>query len=146
MYLFANSPSTRQPTTAIGRCFVWCIRTPNAFVRRHSILILHKTVTCFWLHAQVYRCFCCISEYNRKKQSVYSTTGELLVDKMVRTFYFALLRLGNFTTSDCLVGRLTCAPATTGTGCTTFCYCRAHYFYLYEVQPPMSWSLVYEIA
>jgi len=22
-------------------------------------------------------------------------------------------------------------------GCTTFCYCRPHYFYLYEVRPPM---------
>jgi len=22
-------------------------------------------------------------------------------------------------------------------GCTTFCYCRPHYLYLYEVRPPM---------
>jgi len=22
-------------------------------------------------------------------------------------------------------------------GCTTFCYCRPHYFYLYAVRPPM---------
>jgi len=37
----------------------------------------------------------------------------LLADKVVRGFYFALLWLGNFKTSGCLVGRLTCAPATT---------------------------------
>ena len=30
-------------------------------------------------------------------------------------------------------------------GCTTFCYCRPHYFYLYEVRPPMSLSYIYEI-
>ena len=30
-------------------------------------------------------------------------------------------------------------------GCTTFCYCRPHYFYLYEVRPPMSSSYIYEI-
>jgi len=29
--------------------------------------------------------------------------------------------------------------------CTTFCYCRPHYFYLYEVRPPMSSSYIYEI-
>jgi len=29
--------------------------------------------------------------------------------------------------------------------CTTFCYCRLHYFYLYEVRPPMSSSYIYEI-
>jgi len=32
---------------------------------------------------------------------------------VVRAFYFALLWLGNFKTSDYAVGRLTCAPATT---------------------------------
>jgi len=32
---------------------------------------------------------------------------------VVRAFYFALLWLGNFKTSGFLVGRLTCAPATT---------------------------------
>jgi len=42
-----------------------------------------------------------------------STTGELLVDKVVRAFYFALLRFGNFKKTGCLVGRPTCAPATT---------------------------------
>ena len=42
-----------------------------------------------------------------------SSIGELLVDKVVRAFYFALLRLGNFKTSGCLVGRPTCAPAIT---------------------------------
>jgi len=30
-------------------------------------------------------------------------------------------------------------------GFTTFCYCRPHYFYLYEVRPPMSSSYIYEI-
>jgi len=30
-------------------------------------------------------------------------------------------------------------------GCTAFCYCRPHYFYLYEVRPPMSSSYIYEI-
>ena len=34
-------------------------------------------------------------------------------NKVVRTFYFALRWLGNFKTSGCLVGRPTCAPATT---------------------------------
>jgi len=29
--------------------------------------------------------------------------------------------------------------------CRTFCYCRPHYFYLYEVRPPMSSSYIYEI-
>jgi len=32
---------------------------------------------------------------------------------VVRAFYFALLQLGNFKTTGCLVGRPTCAPATT---------------------------------
>jgi len=31
------------------------------------------------------------------------------------------------------------------TGCTTFCYCRPHYFNLYEVRPPRSSSYIYEI-
>jgi len=30
--------------------------------------------------------------------------------------------------------------------CTTFCYCRPHYFYSYEVRPPMSSSYIYEIV
>jgi len=32
-------------------------------------------------------------------------------------------------------------------GCTTFSYCRPHYFYLYEVglRPPMNSSYIYEI-
>jgi len=30
-------------------------------------------------------------------------------------------------------------------GFTTFCYCRPHYFYLYEKRPPMSSSYIYEI-
>jgi len=30
--------------TAVGRCFLWRMRTLNAFVRRHFILILHRTV------------------------------------------------------------------------------------------------------
>jgi len=30
-------------------------------------------------------------------------------------------------------------------GCTTFCYWQQHYFYLYEVRPPMSSSYIYEI-
>jgi len=30
-------------------------------------------------------------------------------------------------------------------GCTTFCYCRPHYFYLYEVRLPMSSSYIYEL-
>jgi len=30
-------------------------------------------------------------------------------------------------------------------GCRTFCYCRPHYFYLYEVQPPVSLSYIYQI-
>ena len=30
-------------------------------------------------------------------------------------------------------------------GCTTFCYCWPHYFYLYEVRLPMSSSYIYEI-
>jgi len=30
--------------------------------------------------------FCCISEDHRKKQSLHSTTEELLADKVVRTF------------------------------------------------------------
>jgi len=30
-------------------------------------------------------------------------------------------------------------------GSTTFCYCLSHYFYLYEVRPPMSLSYIYEI-
>ena len=42
------------------------------------------------LHAQVYRRFCYISEYNQEKQSTWSTTGELLADKVVRAFYIAL--------------------------------------------------------
>jgi len=28
-------------------------------------------------------------------------------------------------------------------GCTTFCYCRPHCFYLYEVRPPLSSSYTY---
>jgi len=30
-------------------------------------------------------------------------------------------------------------------GCTTFYYCRPHYFYLYEVRPPRSSCYIYEI-
>jgi len=30
--------------------------------------------------------------------------------------------------------------------CTTFSYCRPHYFYSYEVRPPMSSSYIYEIV
>ena len=30
-------------------------------------------------------------------------------------------------------------------GCTASCYCRPHYFYLYEVRPPMSLRYIYEI-
>ena len=41
---------------AVGGCFLWLIRTLNAFVRRHSTSN-HFNVTCFWLHAQVYRSF-----------------------------------------------------------------------------------------
>ena len=66
----ANSPTVdtlacKPNTTAVGRSFLWRIRTLNAFVRRHSILILHRTVnvTLFRLHAQVYRRFCCISDF-----------------------------------------------------------------------------------
>ena len=53
----------------VGCCFLWRIRTPNAFVRRHSNSDSTSNcyVTCFWLHAQVIGVFCCISEYNRKK-------------------------------------------------------------------------------
>ena len=124
--------------TAVGRCFLWRIRTLNAFVRRHSDSksTSNRYVTWFWLHAQVYWRFCCISEYNRKKQSTWSTTGELLANKVVRAFEVALLWLGNFKTSGCLVGRPTCAPATTrltpqlvGTSTTTYnlspytCHC-----------------------
>jgi len=29
--------------------------------------------------------------------------------------------------------------------CTTFCYCRPHYLYFYEVRPPMNPSYIYEI-
>jgi len=29
--------------------------------------------------------------------------------------------------------------------CTTFCYCRPHYFFLYEVRLPMCWNYIYEI-
>jgi len=32
-----------------------------------------------------------------------------------------------------------------GRGVQPFCYCRPHYFYLYEVRPPMSSSYIYEI-
>ena len=31
--------------TAVGRCFLWRIRTPNVLVRRHSIPTLHRIVT-----------------------------------------------------------------------------------------------------
>ena len=41
--------------TAFGRRFLWRIRTHNTFVRRHSILMLHRNnVTLFWLHAEMY--------------------------------------------------------------------------------------------
>ena len=55
--------------TAVGRCFLWRIRTPKAFVRRNSNSdsTSNRYVTCFWLHAQVYWSFCCISEYNQKR-------------------------------------------------------------------------------
>ena len=101
--------------TTVGRCFLWRIPTTNAFVRRHSNSgsSLNRYVTCFWLHAQVHRHFCCISEYNRKKQSTECATGELLADKVVRAFQIALLWLGNFKTTGFLVGRPICAPATT---------------------------------
>ena len=74
--------------TAVGRCFLWRIRTPNALVRRHSNsdYIPNSCVTCFWLHAQVYWRF---------------------------VVYLNITERSNFKTSGCLVGRPTCAPATT---------------------------------
>jgi len=80
--------SLKTYITAVGRCFLWGIRTPNAFVRRHSDSdsTSNRYVTCFWLHTQVYWRFCCMSWYNRKKQSTQSTTGALLADKVVRAF------------------------------------------------------------
>jgi len=71
--------------TAVGRCFLWCIRTPNAFVRHYSILILLRTVLTLCVSDFTLKCIgvCCISEYNRK-QSTCSSTGELLADKVVR--------------------------------------------------------------
>jgi len=46
-------------------------------------------------------------------RSIYNASGELLTDKVVRAFYFNLHWFGNIKTSGCLVGRLTCALATT---------------------------------
>jgi len=39
--------------TAVGRCFLWCIRTPNTFVHRHSNSdsTSNRYVTCFLRHA-----------------------------------------------------------------------------------------------
>jgi len=63
--------SLQTDITAVGCCFLWRIPTPTASVRRHSNsdYIPNSCVTCFWLHAQAYWRFCCISEYNQKKQS-----------------------------------------------------------------------------
>jgi len=48
-----------------------------------------------------------------RSSQLKSTTGELLADKVVRAFYFALLWLVNFKTTGWLVGRQSDAPATT---------------------------------
>jgi len=37
--------SLQTYVSAVGRCFLWCIRPLNVFVRRHSMLILHRTVS-----------------------------------------------------------------------------------------------------
>jgi len=67
---------------------LWSIRTHNAFFVVIPIPTLHRTVTLrvsdFTLKG--IGVFCCVSEYNRKKQSTQSTTGELLADKVVRAF------------------------------------------------------------
>jgi len=44
MYLFANSRHVSLQTymTAVGRCFLWRMRTLNTFVRRHSTSISNR--------------------------------------------------------------------------------------------------------
>jgi len=107
--------------TAVSRCFLWRIRTPNAFVRRHSIPTLHRIVT---LRVSDFTSKCTgvfvvylnITERSSQLTTV-SCTGEyywrVISEQSGESLLFALLCLGNFKTSGCLVGRPTCAPATT---------------------------------
>ena len=119
MYLFANSPTVdmialQTYITAVGRCFLWRIRTPYAFVRRQSIPTQHRMVTLS------------VSDFTPKCIGVFvvylniterSSQLRVLLESYLRTKWweplFALLWLGNFKTSGCFVGRPTCAPTTT---------------------------------
>jgi len=71
--------------TAVGRCFLWRIPTPNAFVRCHSNSdsISKRYVTCFWLHTQAYWSCSCISENNRKKQSYWRVISGQSVESLL---------------------------------------------------------------
>jgi len=51
------------------------------------------------------------------------------VDGCTQTHVQYLLRSGDVSTYP--------TSPSPNPGCTTFCYCRPHYFYLYEVRPPM---------
>jgi len=72
MYWFANSPTVDMlPANLHHRSWsLFPLRTwtHNAFVDRSKIHNEAFNVTLFWLHTQMYRTFCYISEYIRKKQ------------------------------------------------------------------------------
>jgi len=111
LYMLANRHDSPQTyITAVGGCFLWRMQTSIPVF----LCALYANVRIYgiawrWSASEV----CCMFEYNWKKQSTYSATGEILTDKVVRAFYFPLHWLGNFTTSGCVVGRLTCAPKIT---------------------------------
>ena len=105
--------SVQTYITAVGRCFLCFVSNAQRFCSSsfYSDSTSNRVNdTCFWLHAQVHRSFCCISEYNRNKQSTWRVINGQSGESR---HLFRLLWLGKFKTSICVVGRLTCAPETT---------------------------------
>jgi len=64
------------------------MRTPNAFVRRHSILVLHGTVLTLRVSDFTLTCIGVSVVYLNiiERSSQRSTTGELLADEVARAF------------------------------------------------------------
>jgi len=101
--------------TAVGRCFLWRIRTPNAFVgrRSNSDSTSNRYVTCFWLHTQVYWSFLLYIWIQSKEainleyycRDISGQSGESLLFRLALAWQLQDVR--------CSVVRPTCAPATT---------------------------------
>jgi len=101
--------------TAVGRCFLWRIRTPNAFVCRHSNSdsTSNRYVTCYLTSRSSVSQFLLYTWIQSNEAVNLEWYWRVISGQSGEKLYFALRWLGNFKTSGCLVGRPTCAPATT---------------------------------